>query len=279
VTWFDARSGEVQRAVAGSGDAVQTALVDAALKRVVAVTADTIVEITGDATPLQLAGHGARAIAIRPDGTLLVAPPTGGLVLIAADGTRTEKPYDGEAIRALAWHPEGFWIYGTKRALYRWTPDAEAATHLTSIPKDSEIDLVTCSDRAIAVGWDHDMVLTMEWPSRETLASVRYPDRKVLGVDFGPWPWVGICLDLGDGNMQTLTDEPALHRTDTHPGRTHHRWMVMTGGPSKPKAAAPKAAPAATPAPAPAPSSGGGMMRFVVIIVIVAIGAYLALRH
>jgi hypothetical protein len=268
VTWFDARTGVEQRTATLSGGKVQTALVDGALQRVVAIMADSIVALDGSGTTT-LATQGARAIALRPDGTVLAAPSTGSLVLIASDGAQTTKPYDGPAIHALAWHPEGFWVLGTKSKLYRWAADAPAPVHITNLPGDATLDYVTCSDRAIAVGWDRDMVLTMEWPSRETLASVRYPERKVLGIDFGPWPWIGICLDLGDANMQTL-DEAALHRTDTHPGREHHRWLVITGGSSKP---AVEKAPPAVREPA------SSYVRWLVIAAIAAIAAYFALRR
>jgi hypothetical protein len=72
--------------------------------------------------------------------------------------------------------------------------------------------------------------LVLQYPSRETDATISYFDRDITDVCFGPDPWLGIGMNLGDGNKINL-ETGATHRTDTHPGRDHHSWAlsVSTG--------------------------------------------------
>ncbi len=262
LTWFHAVTGAVQ-GTTRLEKTVQRAIVDATSQRVIAVTDDAILALAGDAPATTLASHGARAIAMRADGGVLVATD-GELVTLAADGTRTAVAYAGPAVLAIAWHPEGFWILGSETKLHRWAGTG-APTHVTSLPGTSKLDHLAACGKAIAFVYDRRKVVSIAWPSKDTLGSVKYMDRTCEGVDFGPWPWLGISMDLGDANKQDLENPQRLHRSDTHPGRTHHSWLVQVGGGSTDDA---PAKPAAPPARARRPM---GMVVLVAALVIVGI--------
>lgn len=197
----------------------------------------------GPALPLP----NARVVAWSTDGRMLVA---------AADGQAAEFDPTGHLLRtirldgpavAAAWNPQGFWILATAKKLVRLVDGA--LHHLTSGPDDIAVTHVACSaagDR-IALGLGDDLLIVLAWPSRDSVGQLRYIDRKLTGVAFGPAPWLGVGMDQGDGNKLNLTSG-ALNRTDTHPGREHHRWLVKVSV-DPPAAASEPAPPAAPPAP------------------------------
>ncbi|MFT3696846.1 MAG: hypothetical protein QM831_27135 [Kofleriaceae bacterium] len=272
VSWYGARTGDVDF-TAHFDVKVQRALVDANAQRVIAVTADKILALAGnDVTTL--ADHTAQAIAQKPDGTVLAA--VNNELVTLANGTRTSTTFPHPDIRALAWSPAGFWVVALAGKLYRW--DGTTATHITNMPKDTEVRAVAAHEKAIAIMYNRGSVVALAWPSRDTLGTVRYLERKAEGIDFGPWPWLGIAMDLGDGNKQNLDEPERLHRSDTHPGREHHSWYVNVGGASKPD---PKPAAPAAPAPAvtatrPQPTSS---VRFILPAMIALAVVLYALLH
>ena len=72
----------------------------------------------------------------------------------------------------------------------------------------------------IAMQLGASLILVLEYPSRETDSQVRYPDRTITGVRFGPHPWLGVGMDLGDGNKFNL-DTGGTHRTTAVLPRHH----------------------------------------------------------
>lgn len=227
VRTFAARTGEL-RGNASIAARVRRACVDASADRVVAITDAKVVRLVG-ATPIELGDADAHAIAMAPDGAVLVATAS-ELVLFAADGARTARPL-GMTINTLAHHPHGFWVLGLPGKLLRWDGTSEP-THITNLPPNANLEHVACSERVLAIAWDRHMVAALEWPSKDTLGSLQYLERKVEGLAVGPWPWLGVALDLGDGNKFNL-ESASLHRSDTHPGRPHHSWLVSVGGGSR----------------------------------------------
>jgi hypothetical protein len=221
---FGARSGDV-RDHANIVGPVTRAVMEG--DRVVALTQGQVVKLVAG-TQTVLANVTAHAVAIRPDGGVLVAT-TEQLIAFAPDGTRSEHALAG--VRALAYHPQGFWVVGLGAKLVRWDGSGEP-THITNLPPGSKLEHIACSERVLAVSWDRHMVAALEWPSKDTLGSLQYLERNVEGLAVGPWPWLGVALDLGDGNKFNL-QSAALHRSDTHPGRQHHSWLVSVGGSSR----------------------------------------------
>jgi hypothetical protein len=259
---FGARTGDA-RGTALINGRVRRACVDAGANRVIVLTATQVIRSDGGAA-LVLGDADAHAIATRPDGAVLVATAT-DLVLFAPDGARTSRPLAG--IHALAHHPEGFWVLGLATKLLRWDGTSEP-THITSLPPNSKLEHVACSDRVLAIAWDRHMVAALEWPSKETLGSLQYLERSVGGLAVGPWPWLGVALDLGDGNKFNLLSA-ALHRSDTHPGRPHHSWLVSVGGGARDE----------EPRPAQrTPSSSGNPLAILLAVAAIVLVVFLVMR-
>jgi len=265
VTSFHATKGDPR----GSGQLdgpVRAACVEIAANRVVAITKRAVVELRGGVATT-LADHGAHAIALGPSGSVLVATES-ELVLLGRDKSRTTRAVPG--VCGLAHHPRGFWVIGLAGKLVRWDGSGELA-HITNLPPNAKLEHVACSDRAVAVSWDRHMVAVLDWPSRDTLGSLQYLEKTVEGLDFGPWPWLGVALNEGDGNKFHL-EAANLHRSDTHPGRQHHSWLVSVSGgvkqPSRPSAAAAQ----------PAASSSARSLAMLVAIVAVVLVIVFALR-
>lgn len=222
LTWFGAKS----------GDLIETAKVDGTVERAVfhkattcvAVTASAIVAIDRAGTTT-LAEHGANAIAVRPDGGVCAAHG-GELVQIIA-GKRSTCVFE-QTVRAIAWHPAGFWLVGAQNKIERWDGSG-TPSHVTQIPDATRIDHLATTDKAVAMSWDDHHVAEMSWPAKDTLGDLFYPERKVEGLDFGPWPYLGVSLDLGDANKLDADNPQQLARSDTHPGRVHHSWIVRVG--------------------------------------------------
>jgi hypothetical protein len=234
VRTFGARSGDVRDNASITGP-VTRACVDG--DRVVALTQNKVVKLAGG-TQSVVADVTAHAIAIRPDGAIIVATSTEAIAF-AADGARSSLALAG--VRALAHHPQGFWVVGLAAKLVRWDGSGEP-THITNLPPGSKVEHIACSERVLAVSWDRHMVAALAWPSKDTLGSLQYVERNVEGLAVGPWPWLGVALDLGDGNKFNL-QSAALHRSDTHPGRQHHSWLVSVGGGSQDDEAPPRTTP------------------------------------
>jgi len=261
---FGSRTGDV-RGNARIEGRVRRACVDATTDRVVAITERAVIELAAGATKT-LAECAAHAIAMRPDGGVLVATAD-ELIEIAIDGTRTSRALAGMIINTLAPHPGGFWVLGLPAKLLRWDGTGEP-THITNLPPNSQVEHVACSDRVLAVSWDRHMVAALEWPSKETLGSLQYLERNVEGLAVGPWPWLGVALDLGDGNKFNL-ESAALHRSDTHPGRAHHSWLVSVGGSSRDDEA---------PRPAPRNSSSSNPLAILLAVAAIVLVVFLAMR-
>jgi hypothetical protein len=259
---FGSRTGDARGTTKIAGR-VRRACVDAAAQRVVALTESEVVRSDGGAA-LVLGEADARAVAMRADGTVLVATAS-DLILFAPDGARTARAFAG--VTALAHHPQGFWLLGLAAKVMQWDGSGEP-THVTNLPPNAKLEHLACSDRVLAIGWDRHMVAALEWPSKETLGSLQYLERNVEGLAVGPWPWLGVALDLGDGNKFNL-QSAALHRSDTHPGRPHHSWLVSVGGSSREE----------TPSPAQrAPSSGGNPLAILLAVAAIVLVVFLVMR-
>lgn len=241
VVTFPSKSGADMQSAALGGEA-RFAIVGTGKRRVVAAFAEKVVALEGN-IPATLVDGTATALAIAADDTVLVAVPN-ALVLVAPDGKTTSTDHSLGPVAAIAWHPENFWLIACPKKVYRFNGSGEP-THVTSMPADISIKFIAATKQAFSLGYESkegDGVATLEWPSKDTLAALDYPERKVRGLSFGPWPWLAIALDLGDANKQNVLEPQRLHRSDTHPGRQHHSWLVgVTGSSKKMSTPAPKA--------------------------------------
>lgn len=132
----------------------------------------------------------------------------------------------GEPVRSLAWNAGGFWLAAGGDRVLRVEADGSASSQVTRASGMTPDSLACSPDGSLfAVRLDPSTVVALAYPSRDTGATIQYIDKHAVGVAFGPPPFLGIGVTGGDGNKVNLTTE-AVHRTDTHPGRTHNRWML-----------------------------------------------------
>lgn len=214
-----------------------------------------------DLAPAPLYHRGVTALAWSADGArLLVAKTTDDTkhmlhLLDGASGEPQGEPRSlAQRVYAIAGSPKGFLVATGDRVVRFTSPEAEPAP--VTRAKDQLLTDVACSADGgrMAIQVARSQVVVLADPPADTLLSLEYPQRVCAGLAFGPKPWIGVALGGGDANKCNV-DTGALHRSDTHPGRTHQRWIVMVGGAFRAReAAAAKARPPAA-AAAPAPGS------------------------
>jgi len=209
-----------------------------------------------DLAPVPLYHRGVTALAWSADGTrLLVGKTTDDtkhelLLLDGASGEPQGAPRALDArIYAMAATPKGFLVATGDRVVRFTSPETEP-TPVTKAKGQLITDVASSPDGARVAGQiGRPQVVGLADRPRGTLLSLDYPQRVCAGVAFGPRPWIGVALGGGDANKCNV-DTGALHRSDTHPGRNHQRWIVMVGGAFQKKAA--PAAPVPTAADAEA---------------------------
>ena len=120
------------------------------------------------------------------------------------------------------------WLVTTGDRVLRIGPEGGPAEPVTRA-EGMTPDCVSASEDGsmFAVRLTPEIVMALAFPSRETVVQLRYLERKVSGVAFGPDRLLGVGLVGGDGNVVDIPAEQ-LRRTDTFPGRVHNRWLVST---------------------------------------------------
>jgi hypothetical protein len=225
ITWFAADREEVH-AKASAGELVRAAAVSPEGHVLVVTPGGVQVFKNGGAAGVQVAVPGASAVAWGPGGKFLVVDEGGKIGEFAADGAPgPTAQLDGPPV-AAAHNARGFWVVATAQKLVRFQD--RQLHHLTNAPDDMPVRAVACAGdgSAIALALGESLMIVLSWPERDTVGQLRYLDRKVEGMAFGPAPWLAVALDGGDGNKLDL-QSGGLHRTDTQPGRQHRRWMVQ----------------------------------------------------
>jgi hypothetical protein len=213
----------------------------------------------GDLAATEIPRSGVSAMAWSQDGTkLLLGGRDGSLVQLRAPSWSEsgEEIAAGEAIGAACWSARGVWLVASGDRVLRLSPGDTETTSVTRASGHTVTALASSLDGArFAMQLGDTVVAVLEDPPAETLAQLRYPERRACGVAFGPPPWLGVALDTGDANKLDV-DSGALHRSDTHPERTHNSWLVAvsTAADAKREAAEKKTKkdrPRAAPRPAP----------------------------
>jgi hypothetical protein len=234
-----------------------------------------------------LAVPGALSAAFSDDGKKLAVGASDKIVRVfslgedaaAEEGTKPLGQVDvGEPVRSLAWNAGGFWLATGGDRVLRVEADGSASSQVTRASGMTP-DCLACSPDGslIVLRLDPSTVVALAYPSRDTGATIQYIDKHAVGVAFGPPPFLGIGVTGGDGNKINLKTE-AVHRTDTHPGRTHNRWMlsVAIDAKSLPKAYAGASAARKESAPAEAgEKKQGGMMPVAIGALVVILGIIL----
>jgi hypothetical protein len=262
--WHDQQR-DVQRATAEAGDLARAAVISPS-GHVLVATSDGAVELTPSGPGRRHAWPDATVVAWGVGGQLLVADQQGKVGVFGPAGLVLEVQIDAPPV-AATWNARGFWIVATARKLLRI--EGGEVHHLTGGPAELPIRAVasSLSGDAIAMVLGENLVIVLSWPGRDNIGQLRYLDRVVDGVQFGPEPWLAVGLDGGDGNKFDLSNGN-LNHTDTHPGREHRRWMVSVSvNPLQP--AAPSAPPQPTAEPVKPRASLGSLLMFAAVAVIV----------
>ncbi|MEZ4466704.1 MAG: hypothetical protein R3F60_20350 [bacterium] len=209
--------------------------------------AEEVVVIQGGAILRRLPVDDPTALAWSPTGMLGVGTAAGDIKAFKDDTTPSSEATLPAGVTALTWGggSEG-WLAGAGPTLFRL--NAEGIARVTGGPGDILSISASPSGHRVALQIGERIVLVLVMPSRDTLTTVQYMDRTVTGVRIGPGNWLGIGMDQGDGNKIDMVTG-ATHRTDTHPGRAHHSWML--------KVATDPSVEASLPAPTDAPAKKG----------------------
>jgi WD40 repeat protein len=232
--------------------------------------------------------------AFSPDGQLLAVGDADGLIwLLRLPGGELIRRLRCEAaIEDICPGPGGCWLAAVEDRVLLVEPDVSDGRRMTGL-KDSVIRGVAMrtDERLLALRVDEALAIVLAYPSLDTAASIEYVDKQVTTVAFGPHPWFGVGLSQGDGNKINLLTK-AVHRTDTHPERQHHSWMLYTGvepevtqgamaAPLPAGRASPQPTTGAPPPPAPHPP---GLSKTIIatlaglVILVVVLVAVLLLR-
>jgi hypothetical protein len=256
-----------------------------------------------------------RALAVKPDGTCAVALPESVMIINRVQEKRTLAvpnagalafsdsgshlavgtddgyvrvfPAHGdevigsteiqEPVRSIVWNGNNFWLATAGDRVFRIEAEGKAAAQITRAGGMTPDCLACSADGSLfAMRLDPQTVLVLAYPSKDTAATIRYMDRRAVGLAFGPAPYFGVGLDSGDGNKINLRTK-AVHRTDTHPGRTHNSWLlsvsIETGALPASYRGEPAPAPGGGEAITPVQPKGGISVPIVagVLLVIVAI--------
>ncbi|WAS89885.1 hypothetical protein [Nannocystis punicea] len=262
--WHDPQR-DVQRATAEAGDLARAAAISPS-GHVLVATSDGAVELTPSGPGRRHAWPDATVVAWGVGGQILVADQQGKVGVFGPAGLVLEVQLEAPPV-AATWNARGFWIVATARKLLRI--EGGALHHLTGGPADMPIRAVASSlgGDAIAMVLGESLVIVLSWPGRDNIGQLRYLDRVVDGVQFGPEPWLAVGLDGGDGNKFDLGNGN-LNRTDTHPGREHRRWMVSVSV-NPPQPAEPSAPPQPAAEAQPAAKPKASLLLFTVVALIV----------
>lgn len=269
IWWEHSRDHELGRASAGERVRAGVVLPSG---HVLAVTSEGVVTLTPSGRGRTFPWPDAVLVAGAADGRVLVADAAGKLGEFSAAAVLLRSLTLEWPAVALAHSAAGFWIVAGRQKILRL--EGDALHHLTGGPPDMPVRALASSPRgdALALVLGDALVLVLSWPGRETIGQLRYLERKIAGVAFGPPPILCVALEGGDGNKLDL-ESGALARTDTFPGREHRRWMVQVSvdPPAGKGAAAAERAPAPVHAPARvAPARSGSPMVAVVLLVAIA---------
>ncbi|MFT3840044.1 MAG: hypothetical protein QM723_23860 [Myxococcaceae bacterium] len=219
----------------------------------------------------------ATAAALDVSGSnVLVGDGSGTLALYKNDGIKVTSLTlpQGVSISTVATAP-GCWFAACGAKVYRGDDSLKWSEIFVTITGE-EVEALATEDskRLVAARMKGNKAIVLA-AGRQKLASGRWLDKDVGQMGFGPLPWFGVGLSGGDGNKVNLITG-AIHRTDTHPEREHHRWMLSFGAEednqpvleaNPPPLMAPANAPAAPPAPAkqapppPPPAQSSGLTR------------------
>jgi len=269
---------------AGEGDPIEAVEVGA-IPEGLAVSPDGACAVWSDEglllsepgqAPRTTALTGIRAAGFGPDRTIAVGFDDGAVRVLSVLNGEPIRPVARveSAVTGIAFSRLGAWFVAAGNAVFKIEGGEPAQLYRRY--SEEKFESLTCSaDGSLAAcRLAGKKVVVLSLATHELAAVVQYFERQVGDLAFGPWPWLGVGLDLGDGNKIDL-ESGDVHRTDEHPGRPHNRWMLQpdvkegvaararrkAAGIPDPEQAASRPAPVAAPSPPPSsqPAVDGGI--------------------
>jgi len=244
-----------------------------------------VVLVAADGATSRLEIAGAAAAALDPEGKRIGVGTEQGEFHVFDVATakplgmgRSSSPFKG-----VSWNVCGFFIATTGEGVVKVTADGGKIEHLINTD-DLSLSSVSCSEDgslcALRVGTTKACVFDLLDYQFQGVAQY---ERTVGQVDFGPGGWLGIGLDLGDGNKIDVLSN-AVCRTDPHPGRKRNSWVLLADFKTEqiqrvmdrvlhgtPVAAGPRPkGTSANATPPMAPASSGSSMIFAVLGLVLA---------
>jgi hypothetical protein len=194
----------------------------------VAVATKHTIEILDGAGPRSLSVAGVSAIRFSRDGSMLGVGFGDGRVMFLETATGRplhEAGIPGGIVNAVAERAPGEWLACAGSAVHLVSGrGVQRVTGLTG----ATIRDVTSGPRSSFFGLiANNAAIALEWPSRDTIGSLDFPEKMPLGVAFDDDGFY-VGLSGGDGNRLDLRSGN-LYRTDPHPNHTKNRWLVSTG--------------------------------------------------
>jgi hypothetical protein len=233
ITWWSVSDGEPLGSAASGKDAFALASARSAAVCVAVLPGGVEgAELGKDLRSLPFAGT-ITAAAVRDDGARIAVGSENGVVTIATGegevvGTsKLEGP-----VASLCFCPAGdgpgSWLATSADRVLRVGPGGGPPSNVTRAQGMTPDCVCTSLDGALfAVRLDAHTMIALALPPGENVVQLRYVDREVAGVAFGPGRRLGVGLLGGDGNIVDIPGKQLL-RTDTFAGRKHNRWLVDT---------------------------------------------------
>lgn len=170
---------------------------------------------------------GISAVGFGLDGRIAVGFEDGAVRLVRLSDLETARKTKVESrVTGLGYGLLGTWYAAAGNALFHVLPGKEAELYRRYTEEKFESLACSADGSFIACRLAGKKVLVQAVSTHEIAAVIQYLEREVGEVAFGPTPWLGVGLDLGDANKIDL-DTGAVNRTDEHPGRPHNRWMLQ----------------------------------------------------
>lgn len=167
------------------------------------------------------------------DGALLLLGTRGGATHVVDPRTGTTRGTGKApgAVQGAAWSPLGYFV-----ATVRFAKGGIARVERTGEVRplvgigDHALDSVSVSrDGAFAaVRIPDHRVMLFDVVGNRPVGMVTYASPETPGqIAFGVGAWLGIAIGHGDANKIDLATG-AVRRTDPHPGRPRHRWLLVS---------------------------------------------------
>jgi WD40 repeat protein len=225
----DRDSGEVKSTLALERLATGLAAAPSGIVAVLGASSVNVVHAAGTGARREIDVADAATLALDAAGKRVAVGSADGTVRVFDAGSGKERGSSKvpAPAKGIAWSPRGYWIVASGSGLCRVSADGSDTRGLVNT-EDLVLSSVAVSEDGsiVAVRVGDQKVGLFDLLDFKFQGVIQYPERTVGQVSFGPGSWLGVGLDLGDGNKVDLLTG-AVHRTDPHEGRVRNRWVLI----------------------------------------------------